>query len=313
MAFFYIIKAHFLVYFSIPTALVYVTGYVLIHKDHLYGYVCMVYFWLTLYMGVATACLGYEFGFHLYGMSMIPIIHYSVYLSHTINGANIKAVPISVFIVICYLVSTLIPAINGPIYTTAPGVSIGFWVVNSITVFSFLIFYTSTLIKNIIGSEDRLEKLAMADNLTGLYNRHYMHTKLEESEEGKEPYYVAIVDIDDFKKVNDKYGHNAGDQILKGVADAMVAVFMESMVCRWGGEEFLILDKDAESGIRMLEELRHRVEETVFDFEGQQIKVTLTTGMASSEEAESIDKIIQTADDRLYAGKNSGKNKVVIA
>ena len=78
-------KAMFLVWFSIPTLAVYIIGYYLIANDRLYGYVRLVYFWLTFYMAVTTVCLGNSFGFHLYCLSMIPIIFYTEYIGHKLK------------------------------------------------------------------------------------------------------------------------------------------------------------------------------------------------------------------------------------
>ena len=311
MGFFYIIKATFLVYFSIPTALVYLIGYVMISRNHLYGYVCFVYMWLTLYMGVTTICLGYGYGFHLYGMSMIPIIFYSGYLGRRISSKHIKALYVSVGIVIVYLISTLIPSFRGPIYVSNLGYDVVFWIINSITVFGFLIFYTNLMIGIIIDSEERLKKLALEDNLTGLNNRHYMLSHLEVISGEDKDYYLAMADIDDFKKINDIYGHNAGDYILKTIAEIMKATCKDSLICRWGGEEFLILGKDKNKAVSELEKLRKNVSDKRYEFEGKQIKVTITIGVAERRESENIDKWIQRADEKLYEGKNSGKDKVL--
>ena len=311
MAFFYAIKATFLVYFSIPTALVYVIGYIPISKNRLYGYVVMVYCWLTLYMGVTTVCLGYSYGFHLYCMSMIPIIFYSGYMGRELSGRHINALYASLGIVAFYLVTTLIPVYRGPIYTSNTGADTLFWIVNSLIVFSFLIFYTNLMIKGIVYSEDRLKKIALEDNLTGLYNRHYMLTQLEAPSDKSSDFFVAMVDIDDFKKINDIYGHNAGDYILKSVAETMKSVCENSLVSRWGGEEFLVLGYDKAKAMSQMESVRRAINEADLSFESQKIKVSVTIGIAGREEAESIDKWVQIADERLYDGKNSGKNKVV--
>ncbi|SEP77788.1 diguanylate cyclase (GGDEF) domain-containing protein [Lachnospiraceae bacterium NE2001] len=311
MAFFYVIKAAFLVYFSIPTALIYVIGFFLISKNKLYEYVVMVYFWLTLYMSVTTICLGYDYGFHLYGLSMIPIIFYSTYMGRELNTRHINPIPMSFIIVACYLVATLIPYYRGPVYTSETGASTLFWIVNSLIVFSFLIFYTNLMIKGIVYSEDKLKKLAMEDNLTGLYNRHYMVSQLETASGKSSDYYVAMVDIDDFKKINDIYGHNAGDYILKTIAETMKTICDSSLVSRWGGEEFLVLGYDKDEALDKMEQVRRSISEKEFIFESNKIKTSVTIGIAARDEEESIDKWVQAADDRLYEGKNSGKNKVV--
>ena len=311
MAFFHVIKATFLVYFSIPTVLVYVIGYILIYKEKLYGYVVMVYCWLTLYMGVTTICLGYGYGFHLYCMSMIPIIFYTGYMARSIDGKPIHAIVASVVIVAFYLATTLIPTFRGPIYTSDTGADTLFWIVNSIIVFSFLIFYTYVMIKGITDSEDKLKALAMKDNLTGLYNRHYILKQLEMASGKNDEYFVAMADIDDFKKVNDTYGHNAGDYILKTVAEIMREACDNVLVSRWGGEEFLVLGYDKNKAQEKMEKIRSSINKYNFTFEEKSIKVSVTIGIAERSEADTIDKWIQVADDRLYIGKTSGKNRVI--
>lgn len=311
MFFFHIINAKILVYFSIPTIFVYLIGYVLISKSYLYAYVCLVYLWLTLYMSVATICLGYGFGFHLYGMSMIPIIFFTEYMGHSMNSDKVKAIPISLVIVVSYLVSTLIPTFRGPIYEVNTGFDLVFWVTNSVIVLSFLIFYSHILIKGMIYSEDKLKKIALEDNLTGLYNRHFMLNELEKVSGNDEGYFLAMADIDNFKKINDIYGHNAGDSVLKGVAEVLKKNFEAEQVCRWGGEEFLILGYDRNKAAEMMEKFRSDIRKKVFEFDGNKIFVTLTIGIGYRTEAEKIDKWVQVADDRLYKGKNNGKNQVV--
>ncbi len=317
MGFFMVAKAGFLVYFSIPTALVYILGYILISREKLFGYVVMVYVWLTIYMSICTVCLGYDYGFHLYGMSMIPIIFYTEYMAYKLNKKTIRGIRLSIFIVGCYLVSTLSPSIFGPIYAPNMAIARVFWVVNSIIVFSFLIFYTRVLIKATINSEETLKDMALKDNLTKLYNRHYMMTKLEEVEDGLQNIYVSMVDIDKFKNINDVYGHNAGDMVLKKIAGIMENVCDKSIISRWGGEEFLLLSR-ALSGERLtdkkmfeyMETLRKAVEAADFTYEDQQIRVTVTIGVAVRQNGTKVEKWVDDADEKLYIGKNSGRNRV---
>ena len=313
MAFFHVIKATFLVYFSIPTVLVYVIGYILIYKEKLYGYVVMVYCWLTLYMGVTTICLGYGYGFHLYCMSMIPIIFYTGYMARSIDGKPIHAIVASVVIVAFYLATTLIPTFRGPIYTSDTGADTLFWIVNSIIVFSFLIFYTYVMIKGITDSEDKLKALAMKDNLTGLYNRHYILKQLETTSGKNDEYFVAMADIDDFKKVNDTYGHNAGDYILKTVAEIMREACDNVLVSRWGGEEFLIIlpNCNGDNAFVALERVRRTIQKSVVKVGDKEIKVTMTFGLTEFGFHQDIDKVIKEADEKLYYGKSNGRNQVV--
>ena len=312
-AFFYMCKAEFLVWFSIPTLLVYVLGYILIAKERYQFYVRLVYAWITVYMSLATVCLGYKFGFHLYCLSMIPINYYTEYMSFKLGKKNVNTNLITVLVVICYLFATGYSGVVGPIYETDPMFASIFWIINSSTVILFLIIYSSLMMKGIITSEKKLFDMAHKDRLTGLYNRHYMMGILEEAEKDEKDYCLAMLDIDFFKKVNDVYGHNAGDEVLRKVADSMTEVCKDCVISRWGGEEFLILvnGKISDGGLDLLEKLRTKVEATHILFEDKDIKVTLTTGISDKDKDISLDKWIMSADEKLYEGKHSGKNRVV--
>ena len=311
--FFWLCKADVLLWFSIPTLLVYVVGYFLIAKDRLDIYVRLVYFWITLYMCVCTVCLGYKIGFHLYCLSMIPIIFYTEYMAEKLNRPRVNAFVASGIIAICYLLSTGYTAFTGPIYTVDNSIAGSFWAFNSVIVIAFLVFYSRLMLSLIGDYETKLRDAALKDKLTGLYNRHYMLESLDKaSSEGSE-HFLAMVDIDDFKKINDTYGHNAGDYVLSKLADIMREQCNNCKLSRWGGEEFLILSKGkvGSSGFSVIEGLRAAVEGYDFEYEGTKIKVTITCGLADFVPGRSIDAWVSEADDKLYVGKGSGKNKVV--
>ena len=311
--FFYLCKATILIWFSIPTLLVYIIGYVLIAKDRLDIYVRLVYFWITIYMCFCTFCLGYKLGFHLYCFSMIPIIFYTEYMADKLGKARVNAFAASGVIAICYLLSTGYTAFIGPLYKVDNTLAGAFWAFNSAIVLAFLMFYSRLMLSLIGDYENKLRETAHTDRLTGLYNRHYMMTKLESSIKDGSSLFVAMVDIDDFKKINDRYGHNAGDYVLVNVSRIMREVCSSCKISRWGGEEFLILSsgKDLENVISLIETLRKKIEAEDFIFAEDHIKVTITIGVSSYADGTSVDQWVKTADDNLYAGKKSGKNKVV--
>ena len=312
MLFFKIIEIPFLVYYSIPTAGVYLFGYYLISRGKLDIYVWMVYLWLTIYMGITTVCVGHDFGFHLYCMSMIPVMFVTEYISYKLNHKSLKALPVCICVVIFYLVCTGYVLYKGPLYERDKSVAGVFWFSNSLIVFGFLIFYTNWLIRTIVASEDKLKQMAHIDKLTGLYNRHYMMELLEKLASNADGSVLAIADIDHFKKINDTYGHNAGDYVLQRMAELLKEGDKNAYVCRWGGEEFLILLQGHLVNDGVIEELRRKIEKAEFSFEGKQINVTMTTGVAYRAKDETIDKWIQRADEKLYYGKQNGRNRVVV-
>lgn len=312
MAFFAFIDVQFLVIFSIPTALIYIAGFILIFKDKLDFYVWLVYCWLTLYMGVTTVCLGYGYGFHLYCFSMIPVMFVTEYISYKLGRRSIKAIVVSVIIAVFYILCTGYVAYFGPVYERDHRAAAFFWIFNALIVFGFLIYYTNFLIKSVVDSEKRLIEAAHIDRLTKLYNRHYMMDRLEalSSEDGA--FTLAIADIDNFKGINDTYGHNAGDEVLKAVSEQMRQVCSECEISRWGGEEFLIISLNPKNdAISILEELRRSIENSPVHFSDADIRVTITIGIADRTDRKGVDTWIQEADKKLYYGKEHGKNCVI--
>lgn len=272
-------------------------------------YVRLVYGWLTLYMSLTTLCLGADFGFHLYSLSMIPIIFYTEYMAYKISTKTINTIFYSVLVIATYLITTGYSAYNGPIYETDSNIAGVFWLTNSVVVLGFLTFYSRVLVKMTIASDRELSDRANKDRLTRLFNRHYMMERLKEAYNDNETYNIAMLDIDNFKSINDKYGHAAGDEVLVKVASTMEDICKDSVVSRWGGEEFLILTK---ADHELIEKVRSAVENLNVVFEDQTIAVTVTAGVEQKKKEVTVDKWIVAADEKLYFGKNNGKNRVII-
>lgn len=165
----------------------------------------------------------------------------------------------------------------------------------------------------------RLELISKTDSLTGLYNRRYILEKLENElvnyKETKKKFSLILADIDYFKNINDSFGHDCGDQVLKTVAQNLQDTVKEKgIVSRWGGEEFLILLPETEiDDARILaDEMRKINEEKIIEYNKIQISITLTFGVTVNEDYEMIDDTIKKADDALYKGKSKGRNCVVL-
>lgn len=163
---------------------------------------------------------------------------------------------------------------------------------------------------------DKLKKQANTDQLTGLYNRRRAMDFLEKlsKEASTEPFSACICDIDFFKKVNDTYGHDAGDEVLKTVAAVMEdSVRKETMVARWGGEEFLIIfpDSNGDDAYVAVERIRSNIERAETQVGDMNIKVTMTFGIAEYDFSGTVDNMLKEADEKLYTGKEAGRNRVV--
>jgi diguanylate cyclase (GGDEF)-like protein/PAS domain S-box-containing protein len=168
--------------------------------------------------------------------------------------------------------------------------------------------------------EDEMRKLATTDPLTGAYNRRQggllLAAELARSARSGEPFSVLMLDVDHFKQVNDTYGHDAGDTVLKALVETCKKQLRTiDMVARWGGEEFLLLLRgaDAEASIHVAERLRQTVAElTVTSNEGVGIAFTVSIGVAQSL-GDPIDQTIRRSDSALYDAKAAGRNRVTTA
>ncbi len=180
----------------------------------------------------------------------------------------------------------------------------------------FTLFYISNLyFFEMNASNEKLTYYSDHDLMTGLFNRRFFeHIMQRNKTENENKYTIAIFDIDDFKKVNDTYGHQAGDEVLKIVSKTIEeGSAKEYVTVRWGGEEFVLYmpKTDEITAYEHLEYLRKRIANTEIDFDDNKIKVTVTVGMCTGNNLTDYELVIRTADDRLYYGKRNGKNCVI--
>lgn len=161
-----------------------------------------------------------------------------------------------------------------------------------------------------------IRDLSYKDPLTRLYNRRYFFENADKfiakTEKDGKQHCVAMLDIDFFKKVNDTYGHDGGDIVLKSVSAIVAERFAEdAIVCRFGGEEFCVLASHGpnDNVLVAFDGLRQAIEASSVESEGQTIKVTVSTGVCC--ESDSLEAMLKLADSRLYTAKETGRNKVV--
>ncbi len=164
------------------------------------------------------------------------------------------------------------------------------------------------------------EFMSVLDGLTGLYNRRQFEIGLEQeynrTKRHPSDFSLAILDIDFFKKVNDTYGHQYGDYVLKTVASLMKQAFRKTdLLYRYGGEELIMImpETNIEGAIIPVQRLRRMIEEYDFDYNGVKAKVTASIGLTMNyQEFNSPADILKSADEALYKAKESGRNRVVL-
>ncbi|MCR5796541.1 MAG: GGDEF domain-containing protein [Eubacterium sp.] len=180
------------------------------------------------------------------------------------------------------------------------------------TIYTILNHYTQSKLR---AQNEQLLVMATVDPLTQLHNRRAMGDTLSkvsiESQESGEKYVLGIGDIDDFKQVNDTYGHDYGDSVLSAVASIISDNLPQGgYAARWGGEEFLFVlpASNLESGVRFADKIIESIRAYKFNKGDIEFGVTMTFGVSEGHPEDDIDRVLVNADKRLYHGKATGKN-----
>ena len=167
----------------------------------------------------------------------------------------------------------------------------------------------------------KLFTFASTDSLTGMYNKRFILNELETQikivKRSQRLFSIVMLDIDDFKVINDSYGHLAGDEYLKRIASIISRSLREQdTASRFGGEEFLLLLPETmiEGACKLAERIRQKIEKMELDFQGHSIKSTISAGVTQyGPEISDAESFIRSVDIALYRSKNEGKNRVMIA
>jgi len=180
-----------------------------------------------------------------------------------------------------------------------------------------------TIMKYLSGSDveaqyhETIYRMTIIDGLTQVHNKRYLMDSLEReiprARRHHRPLSLMMIDVDYFKKVNDDFGHLAGDFLLKEFASRLLSRLRpDDILARYGGEEFVIVlpETSLEDAVSMAEELRHLIAAEPFCFEGQDINSTISAGVVELERRWDGFAFVKAADEKLYEAKNSGRNKI---
>ncbi|KPA88427.1 MULTISPECIES: sensor domain-containing diguanylate cyclase [Pseudomonas] len=163
----------------------------------------------------------------------------------------------------------------------------------------------------------KIQALATQDSLTGLPNRRGFDLlaaqALNEAQREPKPLTALLLDLDHFKQLNDSHGHLAGDVVLSGFARHLESCLRQSdIICRWGGEEFIVLLKDTDSASAHLiaEKIRQHIEQQRYGYNGKSLHLTVSIGLTSLHTDDTLHTLLARADQALYRAKQSGRNRV---
>ncbi len=308
--------------FNIASVITYISAMHWVRREKYLLVYYITYFEIILHSFVATLCIGWQFGFAQYIIGIIPVGYYVCYMLNTKRRKMLIATQNSLTAAVLFLACKVLSYFTDPFYIVENrALELGLYIFNSVCTFIFLILFSLIYIAEIKQTYAKLrhqnailEQLASIDPLTGLYNRRSMHLFMEQALQSDSSFSLIMADIDNFKNINDTYGHDFGDVALHDIAQIAVNLVNEhGYVCRWGGEEILILISNStiEKTLQIAESIRHSVEQHVFRLGESRIHCTLTLGVSAYEKGHTVEETITKADNNLYRGKRSGKNKVI--
>ena len=308
---FIIAKLDILIYVDAAVVAIYVLFFLLLKKKkyYLYALICgNVYFGL---ISITTIMMGFNTGFHFYLIGLCVVSFFTTYFSKEKQiGNSIIWVGLSLAI---YLTLFFTCEFNEPYYHIEKWLEVTLFTINAVVVFAFVAAYLLVFLKYAISLENKIINESRTDELTQISNRYGLYDYFDQ-DLNKESKVLALFDIDDFKKINDVYGHVAGDMVLRKVAEITSEVLDDAFVCRYGGEEFIVVLKanDKDGYFNRLETLRMSIENYVFKCENIKIKLTITIGAVGYDSDYTLEKWVDLADEKMYSGKKTGKNKTVI-
>ncbi len=290
------------------------------------GFILPVFFAIPVevcaYAAVSVHYSGWECGSYYFMFSIVPIvIYFGCFIfkgTRRLLIAGVLALIFAAFAVLYFMYSDATP-----VYAVSEAGSRALLIYSSFVMFFSMVFYSAIYIyasemvrSDLEQANEQLSADAQNDALTGLLNRRGFLPVIGALMDGdpRHHFCIAFSDIDNFKRINDSYGHDCGDEVLRHVAKMIKKEMLGCAICRWGGEEMVILMRDYDLAVakQKMEYLRKSIETTPTLFYNQRINITVTIGLEEYRDTyHDPEEIIKVADERMYQGKQHGKNMCV--
>lgn len=315
-------------FYNLAISFVYLLCFFLVFKNRFLIAITIALIEILIQTFLASYFLGNAWGFYLYNfIAIITAIFQSnqeELIKHRKFGKLFFLIAIDM---ISFYLSYYLGMVHVPIYQTKANHSFVFYILNSgfsfvvLMLIGFMVIQSAfSVAKSTLMDNKRLNSIASTDPLTNIMNRRSMSDKLEEFYESFEragtPFSILMLDVDYFKRINDTYGHAAGDKVLIDLSKLIKEQLrFGDFVSRWGGEEFLTVLSGAGKGeaLSVAERIRLTIAETPTVLEdGTVISYQVTIGISTVASGLELEELISEADKKLYIGKKSGRNRVVV-
>lgn len=280
----------------------------------------MTIFEIVTFAFITTIFLGNNLLFYTYNVAIIPIMSLYLYYNICIENKKNNIYKITIFIFLLSSILFFMEFIylgNNNYYIISNESSKMLFFLNSLNIISTIIFNSILFLTIAITIYKEYEKnikdlsyLAMYDALTKLPNRNALNNEIQILKEKNINYCVIIADIDDFKQINDSYGHDCGDYVLKEISNILSTYSSKNIkIFRYGGEEILFISSNNYDIEKYFNKIRKTIQNYNFHYNKKIINVSMTFGISNM--LNDFDTMLKNADEKLYKGKKNGKNVVV--
>jgi diguanylate cyclase (GGDEF)-like protein len=313
VAFFFMFMAlgsPILAWVNIASVIMYVVAYRALDKKQNALAITLIWSEVVIHACLGIVLIGWDSGFHYYLLMFVPALFVSMRLQRAIWALlTLWAYYVGLYVLMWFI---------EPLQPIAPEALLGVNLFNLTVVFAMFSYLSFFYLKIVTAANRKLRKMATTDPLTRLFNRRHMTNlakrEFSRFERGGHPVSFIVLDIDHFKMINDRYGHEVGDHILTEVARVIrKQLRTQDLVARWGGEEFLVVLpdtplNDARAGAERIREglLAHEWQAP----NGDLIDLTISAGVSEIRRDDDFNSAINRADRALYSSKDGGRNRV---
>lgn len=307
---FHLLGSPILAWVNVVSVAMYVVAYRALGKKQNGLAIALIWAEVIIHAGLGIVLIGWESGFHYYLLMFIP----ALFVSMQVRAAVVALAGLWGYYVALYLLMWFVE----PQQPIAPGALLGVYLFNLSVVFAMFSYLSFFYLTMVTAANKKLQRMATTDSLTGLFNRRHM-TYLAEKELARfrrngNPVAFLVLDIDHFKAINDRYGHEVGDRVLEDVAGIIKGgLRTQDLIARWGGEEFLAVLPD--TALQSAQASAERVREALLAHDwrapsGERIDITISAGVSEFRGNDDLNSAISRADRALYRSKERGRNRV---
>ncbi len=312
-------------YFNIGSVLLYIIGFYMVWRKQLLPLIFMFVMEILLHFIAATICTGMECGFELYCFALVCVIYYTSYTYSSVTYMVRVPLITSIATLAAFMALWIHDYYRQPLYPMPDAIAKRLFLMNTALSFAYIMLSLINYTRIAVLSENALRDIADYDELTKIYTRRKIQEILTEMEgdarKSKRNFCITILDVDNFKGINDTFGHDAGDYVLRTIAEMMRNICGKenkyARPARWGGDEFIVVQEfdgkqSTEESCRLLvKKIHDTVMHYRFVHKGKLLSVSMTGGFAAHQKGSTIDETFKRADENLYKGKQNGKNQVV--